>query len=87
MKLTIQDKGALLMLGILLLIFPVTNGYIAMAIDMALTQIALVGSGFIQVPATLLAVYVFWRATKNNTVKTAKPKKSNKHGMKYEATK
>lgn len=83
MKLTLIDWGALTALIVLLLIFPVTNGLIAMAIDLALSQVALVGSGFVQVPATLLIVYIVWRVTQftSRQDKVKIPKKSAKTNM------
>lgn len=83
MKLKPVDIGAIVTLVALLLIFPVTNGMLAMGIDMVLEQIALIGAGFIQVPATLLVVYIVWRVSqvikREDAVKL--PKKSAKTTM------
>jgi hypothetical protein len=74
------DWGFIASLVIFLLIFPISNAYLAGAIDVLLAQIALIGSGFIQIPATLMGVYVVWRGVSyiNTKEKVKIPKKSAK---------
>jgi hypothetical protein len=82
MKLTNIDKGAIAAFIVLLFMLPITNGYMAVGVDVLFTQIALIGRDFIQVPGTLLVVYVIYKFAKQKPAKT----KGGKDGIKYETT-
>lgn len=84
-----QDYAALGLFIALLLIFPITNALLARLvneglraftnmIDMGFTQLSLVGMQFMQILATLLAVYIAWRVHGLGKVKLPAKTKNRK---------
>lgn len=75
-KLTITDLAIIVSLVVLIFIFPITNGYIAAGIDgglealkdalsVGITQISVLGVGFIQIPMTIFIVAVGYKIHKH----------------------
>jgi len=85
-KLNIADWGFIISTIVFILIFPISNAYIAGGIDLVMTQISLIGSAFIQVPATIMGLYIAYQVygfvQKDNKLnipkKTAKTTKAGK---------
>ena len=86
-----MDWGFIASTSVFVLLFPITNAYIAIGIDTVLTQIALVGSTFIQIPATIMALYLGYQmyrvVLKDNKVKLPKKGKKTAQAGKYIETK
>lgn len=87
-----QDWGFVGALVVFLFIFPLSNGYIAWgvstglvwlanALDAGITQLAVIGAGFVASPVTVMIGYVVWRLYNsrervNIPSKSAKTKKA-----------
>lgn len=79
-KLTWEKKIFILSIIVILVFFPTTNGYIAIGIDILLTQMGLIGMYF-YVPAliiaTIIATYRVFIPQKLNIPKKTKKSKVN----------